>query len=262
MIKPALGFLRRINWSSVGGPLLTAATAIVLAILNYNNSFRPENSASLVILIVAFSAFAGGLRPGLASAAISWAYFAYAFSLDKQPFHYDSESLERLVVLAAVAPAIVIMVGVLHRRSTEQIVNQLRQSEQRFQAFMDNSPTVAWIKDDQGRYVFLNTPFELTFNIRRTELTGNTGPEPWTPETAKQLHENDRAVLETGKPRQLYESLTGQDGFRQHWWILQFPVDAGAGQRLVGGMAVEITERKQAEEALRASEERYALAAQ
>jgi len=261
MIKPALGVIRRTNWSVVGGPLLTAATAAVLGFLS-TRGFRPENSASLVVLIVAFSAFAGGLRPGLASAAISWIYFALAFSLDGQPFHYDAEQLERTVVLAAITPAIVIMVGVLHRRSTEQIVNQLRQSEQRFQAFMDNSPAVAWIKDEHGRYVFLNTPFELTFNVRRADLTGNTGPEPWSTDTAKQLHENDRAVLDTGKPRQLYESLTGQDGFRQHWWILQFPVDDGAGQRLVGGMAVEITERKQAEEALRASEERYALAAQ
>ncbi|MBI3854340.1 MAG: EAL domain-containing protein [Planctomycetes bacterium] len=261
MIKPALGVLRRTNWSKVGGPLLTIATALVLGFLS-RHGFRPENSASLMILIVAFSAFAGGLRPGLASAGISWLYFAFAFSGEKHFFEPDSEQLERLIVLSLISPAIVIMVGVLHRRSTEQIVAQLRESEQRFKAFMDNSPAVAWIKDEQGRYVFLNTPFELTFNVRRADLLGNAGPEPWSAETARQLQENDRAVLDSGKPRQLYDTLAGQDGGRQHWWILQFPVDAGAGQRLVGGMAVEITERKQAEEALRASEERYALAAQ
>ena len=127
---------------------------------------------------------------------------------------------------------------------------------------MDNSPAVAWIKDEAGRYVYVNTPFELTFSLRPGDLTGKTGPEPWSPETAKQLAENDRAVLESGKPRQIYETLSGADRQRQHWWILQFPVDAGSGQRFAGSMAVEITERKQAEEALRASEERYALAAQ
>jgi len=261
MIKPVLNVIRSANWSRVGGPLLTAATAGALALLA-SHGFSPQGSSTILVLVVAFSAFAGGLRPGLTSAGISWIYFALAFSRAGHPFRYDPDDLERLIVLAAITPAIVIMVGVLHRRSTEIVAAQLRESEQRFKAFMDNSPTVAWIKDEQGRYVYVNAPYELTFNVRRGDLTGKTGPEPWTPETAKQLAENDRAVLSSGKPRQLYETLAGPDKVRQHWWLLQFPVDAGTGMRYVGGLAVDITERKQAEEALRASEERYALAAQ
>jgi diguanylate cyclase (GGDEF)-like protein/PAS domain S-box-containing protein len=261
MIKPAIKKISSANWSRVGGPLLTAATAGSLVLLS-NHGFSPQNSSSMLVLVVAFSAFAGGLRPGLTSAGISWIYFALAFSRQGHPFRYDPDDLERLVVLAGITPAIVIMVGVLHRRSTDQFAAQLLESEQRFKAFMDNSPTVAWIKDEQGRYVYVNAPYEMTFNVRHGDLVGTTGPEPWTGDTAKQLAENDRAVLDSGKPRQLYETLSGPDKVKQHWWLLQFPVDAGPGQRFVGGMAVDITERKQAEEALRASEERYALAAQ
>ena len=261
MIKPALNLIRSANWSRVGGPLLTAATAGVLALLS-THGFSPQGSSAMLVLVVAFSAFAGGLRPGLTSAGIAWIYFALAFSRQGHPFRYDPDDLERLIVLAAITPAIVIMVGVLHRRSTDQFAAQLLESEQRFKAFMDNSPAVAWIKDDQGRYIYVNAPYELTFNVRHGDLVGKSGPEPWTPDTARLLAENDRAVLESGKSRQVYETLAGPDKIRQHWWLLQFPVDAGPGQRFVGGMAVDITERKQAEEALRASEERYALAAQ
>src|ERR1043165_6163136 len=148
MIKAALSLVRRTNWSLVGGPLLTGATAGVLGFLSLRG-FSPQSSASLLVLIVAFSAFAGGLRPGLTSAGIAWIYFALAFSRDGMPFRYETDDLERLVVLAAIPPAIVIMVGVLHRRSTDQFAAQLRESEQRFKAFMDNSPAVAWIKDEQ-----------------------------------------------------------------------------------------------------------------
>src|SRR5436190_20591023 len=101
MIKPALGVLRRTNWSLVGGPLLTAATAGGLGLL-LTHGFPPQTSASLLVLVVAFSAFAGGLRPGLTSAAIAWIYFAIAFSMKGHPFRYESEELERLVVLAAI----------------------------------------------------------------------------------------------------------------------------------------------------------------
>jgi len=247
MIKPAFQWFRTANWARLGGPLLTAATAISLTLLS-RHGFPPQNSSSVLVLVVAFSAFAGGLGPGLASAVFSWIYFALAFSRPGHPLHYDPDDLERLLVVAAIIPVIVIMVGVLHRRTTEQLAAQLRESEQRFKAFMDNSPTVAWIKDDQGRYVYVNAPYELTFNVRHGEIVGNSGPEPWTPDTARQLAENERAVLESGKPRQLYETLAGSDNLRQHWWLLQFPVDAGPGQRFVGGMAVDITERKQAEE--------------
>src|SRR5262245_56316173 len=134
MIKRALG---SIDGSSVGGPLLTFATAGLLGFLS-TRGFSPHSSATLMVLAVAFSAFIGGFRPGFLSAGVAWVYFALAFSRDGALFRYDSDDLERLVVLAAITPAVVVMVGVLHRRASDQFAAQLRDSEQRFKAFMDN----------------------------------------------------------------------------------------------------------------------------
>lgn len=37
----------------------------------------------------------------------------------------------------------------------------LREAQDRFTAFMDHSPTFAFLKDSSGRYVYVNRPFEV-----------------------------------------------------------------------------------------------------
>src|SRR5262249_50418038 len=41
--------------------------------------------------------------------------------------------------------------------------SELRESEQRMRSFLENSATIAWLKDEQGRYVFLSSMFERRF---------------------------------------------------------------------------------------------------
>ena len=42
----------------------------------------------------------------------------------------------------------------------------LRESEDRFEAFMDNSPGIAWIKDQEGRHVYLSKAYERRFGVK------------------------------------------------------------------------------------------------
>jgi diguanylate cyclase (GGDEF)-like protein/PAS domain S-box-containing protein len=239
---------------------MTASAVVLLEFLHQFAQPVP-NGPAIVVLVVVFAAFAGGLKPGAVAGGIAWAYFAWHYSDPGHPFRYAKADLQELLVMAGVIPSIILMVSVLHKRSTEQVSLMLRESEERFKAFMDNSPAVAWMKDERGRYIYVNAPFELTFGLRQSEVSGKSEISVWSPETTQRIVENDREVLSRGKPVQLEETLAGKDGKPQHWWILQFPVEDGRGQRFVGGLAVEATERRQAEEALRASEERYALAA-
>ncbi len=254
------GLLKHATWSRAGGPLVTAATVVLLEFLS-RFAHPVPNAGAIVVLVVVFSAFAGGLRSGAVAGAIAWAFFAWSTAFPARPIRDMADHFQEMLVLAAVVPAVVLMVSVLHRRSTEVVALKLRESEERFKAFMDNSPAVAWMKDDRGRYVYVNAPFELTFSLPQAQVAGKSEIEVWSPEINRRIEENDREVLARGRPLQLEETLPGRDGNAQHWWILQFPVEDGRGQRFVGGLAVDASERRQAEAALRASEERYALAA-
>ncbi|HCF30686.1 MAG TPA: hypothetical protein DEV81_26620, partial [Cyanobacteria bacterium UBA11049] len=131
----------------------------------------------------------------------------------------------------------------------------LRESEERFKTFMNNSPVMAFIKDRQGRYVYVNQPFERLFNIKLADLQGKTDFD-WLPEeVAKQLHENDIAILSTGKTTELVETVPTPDGNSHYWLTFKFPVKDMSGGCLLGGVAVDITERMQIEAALQKEQE-------
>lgn len=100
----------------IAGPLLTLGALAGIELLA-RVAFKIPNPPAILLLLVVFSAFTGGLRPGLISAALAWTYFAYFFSIPGQPFHYTGENLRRVMVWAVTTPAIVVMVGLLKGRA-------------------------------------------------------------------------------------------------------------------------------------------------
>ncbi len=135
----------------------------------------------------------------------------------------------------------------------------LRESQVFFHSFMNNSPAVAFMKDEEGRYVYVNEPFERLFGRKLTFLRGKTSFD-WLPEsTAKQTHEHDLEVLKTGKLQEIVEAVPLADGSLHYWLVFKFPMNHGSGKRFVAGVGVDITERRSAQEALAQQAEREAL---
>jgi PAS domain S-box-containing protein len=125
----------------------------------------------------------------------------------------------------------------------------LRESEQRFQAFMDNSPATAWIKDEGGRYIYLSAPARAGFG-KLESCIGKTDFEIFSPEIARRHREDDLLVLKHGRLHDVVQDYTDTKGVRRVWWKLKFPMGDAAGRKCIGGIGVDITERKQMEEEL------------
>ena len=139
---------------------------------------------------------------------------------------------------------------------------RLRESEERFKVFMDNTPAVTFIKDDAGRYVYVNKTFEQLLKTSTETLMGKTSFELWPKEIAKQLQHADEMVLATGQPTQVSQSLPMPDGGSGHWMVSTFPFQDLHGRRFLGGVAVNMTERMRAVEQLRQTEEQFRLIAE
>jgi PAS domain S-box-containing protein len=133
----------------------------------------------------------------------------------------------------------------------KQTETALSESEERFRLFMRHSPTIAWIKDEDGRHIFLSETYEKRFGVRLADWRGKTDAELWPPEVAAQFRHNDLAVLASNQAIQVTEQTANPDGSLCHWLNSKFAFADSTGRRYVAGIGIDITERKAAEEELR-----------
>ena len=102
-------------WPMVGGPIVTLATLVGLLALAATQ-WRIPSAPVIYLVPVVYSAYVGGLGPGMVSAALSLAFALLFFSRPGHPFEYTAEDLQRVLLLAISTPTITLMVGLLRRR--------------------------------------------------------------------------------------------------------------------------------------------------
>lgn len=138
---------------------------------------------------------------------------------------------------------------------------RLRESESRLQAFLDHSPNSIFVKDAAGRYLLCNQKFAAFCKRPAHEINGRTDEELFPAEEAASYRHTDLQVLRTGAALVFEDRLPEPD--RPGTAMVQkFPIrDAHGRIAAIGGIATDITERKQAEQEKLAMERRL-LAAQ
>ena len=138
-----------------------------------------------------------------------------------------------------------------------RVEEALRRSEQRFGAYMQTMPIIAFLKDTDGRLLYVNEAFENAFKMKLADWQGKTDAEIWPPETARQLRDNDLMVLQGAKTVTVEETVMTPDG-PQYWISYKFPL-RDSGNLFLAGTAINITERKRTEEQLRQTQKMNAI---
>ena len=124
------------------------------------------------------------------------------------------------------------------------------ESVERFKALMDHNPSLAFLKDESGRYVYLNNAYEKQFALTK-DWHGKTDFDFWPKESAELFRANDYEILQSGQVKQYLEDSTDQSGTRHCWLAYKFSFADSSNRRYVGGIGINITDRVRAEEALK-----------
>lgn len=178
------------------------------------------------------------------------------FSLEYPCHSSDTKRwfLMQVTPYAVSTGAVVLHLDITNRKVAEEALAEERNL---LRIVIDNLPDHIFVKDVAGRYVLVNQAYARFLGVAAPEaMAGKSVFDIYPRELAENYHAKDVAVLQGGQTLANYEDKTTDQTGAIHYYLgTKTPLhnETGAITGLVG-IRQDITERKQMEQELRASE--------
>lgn len=145
-----------------------------------------------------------------------------------------------------------IIIDVTERRKVQE---QLRLRESQLSGILDYTSAVIYLKDSEGRLLLMNRRYQTLFQHCSDNVTGKKDNEIFTDDIAAKFVESDARVWNEQVPLHFEEVAPHPDGPHTYRSV-KFPVRDEAGRMIaLGGISTDISDLKQAHEALKIKEE-------
>lgn len=210
---------------------------------------------------IVFSAWYCGFGPSILSTLVTVVGVWYWLLPRQGRFGISSTDFYGMVGFILFA-GLIVLFGESGRRSRVRMAAAEREAHRAktmFETFMDNSPALTYLKDEQGILIYANRALRERFHL--PPLSGQSGLDIFPPEMVSEYRKNDAQVLKEKKAMEFIERTREDDG--EHVWLtVKFLMQDPDGQVLLGGESLDITDRQRAEEALREARQELELRVQ
>jgi len=125
------------------------------------------------------------------------------------------------------------------RRSADETCAECKEI---FDAFMKYQPAAAFIKDHDGRYLYVNQAYKTAFRCESADRIGKSDEDIWPVQVTENLKATDQSVISQGKTLNIIEALPLNDKI-QYYLTSKFPIFRQGKPVFIGGIAVNLTDR-------------------
>lgn len=135
--------------------------------------------------------------------------------------------------------------------------NMLKLQKEQMDAILEELPSMVIIKDNQFRYNFVNQAICDFLQKSKEELIGKTIMDLLPIESAEQIWENEKNIVETQIAQTLEETITDARGRVSTLLVTKKPFSTFGGKNGLLVVLTDITDRKEMENKIANSEARY-----
>ncbi|MEX8502050.1 MAG: PAS domain S-box protein [Leptothrix ochracea] len=193
----------------------------------------------------------------------TWSLFIHT-----QPGYIAASDTGQPIIVAlgglALDVLLFLMIGIMSDRHQQAhriasaMTEGLQQSETRLRAILDNFPFMVWLKDEEGRLLAVNDPYAHACGRPDiSSVVGMSEADLW-PQDIAQAHEEQAQLAMQDRLEHITIGRITRAGQERWMEVHCAPWCANNGTVLgTVGYTLDISEQKQAEQSLRASERRF-----
>jgi PAS domain S-box-containing protein len=130
----------------------------------------------------------------------------------------------------------------------KQAEAMLKQQQSQIESILNNIPHIAWLKDQESRYIAVNESFAKACGVRPEEVVGQIDDDLWPFDLAASYRQDDSQVMQSRQRQQIEEKLVDSTGETRWVETYKTPVYDPKNQVIgTAGISQDITERKNLE---------------